>query len=86
MLFHLSFRDIWSFIHNLRANGILTLIATNDSGTSFNADILSGDFRLLNLTKSPFRFPPPQISISDDEVSAGRVLAVWQVSALPQHR
>jgi hypothetical protein len=84
VLFHLSFEDIGAFIQNMRASGISTMIATNDLGTDFNADIMSGDFRLLNLTKPPFQFPHPERCIPDDELSPGRVLAVWSVSNLPQ--
>jgi len=84
VLFHLSFEDIGAFIQNLRASGISTIIATNDLSTDFNADIISGDFRLLNLTKPPFQFPDPEVCILDDEVSPGRVLAVWSVSKLPE--
>jgi SAM-dependent methyltransferase len=85
MLFHLSFRDIWCLVENIRKSGSSFLIATNDHDIKYNADILSGDFRLLNLAKPPFRFPRPELSIPDDQVSRGRVLAVWSVSELPQH-
>jgi hypothetical protein len=85
VLFHLSFRDIWRLIENIRRSGSSFLIATTDHDIKYNADILSGDFRLLNLTKPPFRFPRPELSIPDDEVLPGRVLAVWNVSELPQH-
>jgi SAM-dependent methyltransferase len=84
VLFHLSFSDIRSFVRNLRASGAVNLIATTDVATDFNADIISGDFRLLNLTKSPFRFRPPALSIPDDALSPGRVLGVWRVRELPE--
>jgi SAM-dependent methyltransferase len=84
VLFHLSFADIWAFIHNIRSSGALMLIATNDVVTGFNSDIVSGDFRILNLAKSPFRFPRPFLSIPDDEVSLKRTLEVWRVSDLPK--
>jgi SAM-dependent methyltransferase len=85
IFFHLSFADIWALIRNMRRSGVSTLIATNDAVTEFNADIQSGDFRLINLTKPPFSFPRSELCIPDDEVSAGRVLAVWRLSDLPQH-
>jgi SAM-dependent methyltransferase len=68
VLFHLSFRDIWCLVENIRRSGSSFLIATNDPDIKYNADILSGDFRLLNLTKPPFRFPRPELCIPDDEV------------------
>jgi SAM-dependent methyltransferase len=85
VFFHLSFADIWALIRNMRLSGVSTMIATNDAGTDFNADILSGDFRLLNLTKPPFCFPRSQLFIPDDEVSPGRMLAAWRLSDVPQH-
>ena len=83
VLFHLSFKDILAVIRNVRASGAINLIATTNLDTDFNADIWSGDFRILNLNKSPFHFPPPDFSIADDEVSSGRMLGVWKVSRLP---
>jgi SAM-dependent methyltransferase len=83
VLFHLSFRDIWRLIKNIQASGSLFLIATTDSETNYNADILSGDFRMLNLRKGPFFFPIPTVSILDDAVSPGRKLSAWKVTDLP---
>jgi hypothetical protein len=59
VLFHLSFQDIWRVIDNLHSSGISFLIATTDNALRLNADILSGDFRLLNLRKAPFFSPKP---------------------------
>ena len=84
VLFHLSFNDIRSLIQNLRANGVSILVATNDIATGFNSDIVSGDFRLLNLTKPPFRFPMPEFSIPDEGVSPGRILGAWHLKDLPK--
>jgi SAM-dependent methyltransferase len=86
VLFHLSFRDIWRLIENIRASGSLFLLATTDRGTNYNADIFSGDFRMLNLRKAPFFFPTPMQSILDDAVSPGRTLSAWKVTDLPERR
>ena len=84
VLFHLSFDDIRALIRNVARSGVTTLIATNDANTAINSDILSGDFRMLNLRRPPFRFPRPGVCIPDDGVSPGRVLAVWRIADLPQ--
>ena len=84
VLFHLSFRDIWRVIENLHNSGASFLITTSDPGLVLNADILSGDFRLLNLRKAPFLFPPPVSSIPDGDVASGRILGVWEVGILPR--
>ncbi len=86
ILFHLSFEDIWRLVANCRRSGALFLIATSDAAIRYNADIISGDFRLLNLREGPFRFPSPVLSIPDDRVSPGRSLGVWKISDLPRSR
>jgi hypothetical protein len=83
ILFHLSFQDIWRLLENVRNCGASFLIATNDNDLRLNADIISGDFRPLNLQKAPFRFPEPASSIQDNSMARDRVLSVWEVSKLP---
>lgn len=81
ILFYLSFEDIWAIVRNVCVCGATTLIATTDAATEFNADIRSGDYRLLNLNESPFYFPPT-LFIADDAVQPGRTLGVWEVCRL----
>ena len=83
VLFHLSFDDIWRVVENVRNCGAKFLIATSDKDIQLNADIKSGDFRLLNLQKSPFRFPRSRLLIQDNAVAKDRVLSIWEVSAIP---
>jgi len=82
VLFHLRFADIWRVLANIKRSQAVFLIATNDSCLRYNADIVSGDFRLLNLQRAPFYFPSPNISIPDDRFSPGRTLSVWKTSEL----
>jgi hypothetical protein len=86
VLFHLAFGDVWRVVENIRKSGSSYLIATNDNDLNYNADILSGDFRMLNLHRAPFFFPRPAASIPDSSVSRDRTLAVWQVADLPTRR
>jgi hypothetical protein len=58
-------------------------LITSDKYLWFNSDIRNGDFRRINLLKSPYRFPEPLSELTDDKVSQGSVLAVWPVTALP---
>ncbi len=83
VLFHLSFADIWRLLANVRRSGARFLIATNDTGHRINADILSGDFRLLNLRRPPFRFPEPRFAIPDRGVVPTRTLSVWGIPDIP---
>jgi SAM-dependent methyltransferase len=80
VLFHLSFADSQRLVANIVRSGAKHLIATSDSGTGFNADIKTGDFRVLNLRKRPYRLPQPLAWIADDSVLKGRALGVWAVS------
>lgn len=83
VLFHLSFADALALVRNLRRSGVRWLIATTDSGTLFNSDIASADFRVLNLSRAPFRFPEPTACIADDAIAYGRTVAAWRISDLP---
>jgi hypothetical protein len=82
----LCFQDIWRVLGNCRRSGAKFLITTSDEAIRFNADILSGDFRLLNLREAPFKFPAPIASIPDESQGLGRILGVWKISDLPQAR
>ena len=83
VLFHLSFRDGLQLLHNIKATGFKYVLLTNDKSVWFNSDIRSGDFRRINLLKSPFSFPTPEREFADDRVSKGRVLSVWSGAVLP---
>jgi 2-polyprenyl-3-methyl-5-hydroxy-6-metoxy-1,4-benzoquinol methylase len=86
VLFHLSFGDIWNLIENVRQSKATFFIATTDNELRMNADILSGDFRFLNLRRAPFYFPVPALSILDNGVAPDRVLAAWRAEQLPLRR
>jgi hypothetical protein len=79
VLFHLSFGDIERLVGNVRISGARYLIATSDTCTAFNANIRTGDYRLLNLRRRPFRFPRPQVWLPDDSRVGGRGLGVWSL-------
>jgi SAM-dependent methyltransferase len=84
VLFHLGFADARSLIRNIcQTSGAAWLMATNDPTTFFNANIESGDFRIINLERAPFHFARPAIAIDDSQIMPGRILGVWQVSTLP---
>ena len=82
VIFHLCFADIWRVLANIKRSQAVFLIVTNDPSLRYNADIVSGDFRLLNLHRAPFYLPSPNLSIPDDRLSPGRTLSVWKTSEL----
>jgi hypothetical protein len=83
VLFHLSYQDIKRVLEKIKGTDAKYLLATTDTAVPFNRDIRSGDFRRLNLQKPPFSFPEPAASMPDGVVARGRVLAVWEVAAIP---
>lgn len=57
-LFHFSFEDIMKFLENFARSNIHYLLTTshNSSAEYSFVDIVSGDFRILDLNKEPFNF------------------------------
>jgi SAM-dependent methyltransferase len=82
VLFHLSFKNALQLLRNIKAAEFKYVLLTSDSSIWFNSDIRNGDFRRINLLKSPFKLPTPQLELVDDKVSDGRLLAVWSSSEL----
>lgn len=84
VLFHLSFDHAMLVIRNVRRSGVQFFFATTDPITAFNSDIETGDFRILNLQKPPFKFGPPIAQIRDDSITARRIIGVWRVADFPK--
>jgi hypothetical protein len=85
-LIHLSFRDIKSALKNITKSGIPYLLTTNYPYITLNTDIVTGDFRAINLKLPPFCFPKPITVISEDvfpELKDNpnfiRELALWKI-------
>lgn len=85
VLFHLSFSDGMAALANIRGAG-RWLLATSDTEIWFNSDVATGDYRRINLERTPYRLPRPRAVISDESVCRGRVLALWATADLPTHR
>ncbi len=97
VLFHLSLADGRSLLDNIKRSGAKYAMITSDTATSFNADIKTGDFRILNLLKRPFHLPGPTGPaltdagpqthglirwLPDAAVSPSRGLGVWPAAVL----
>lgn len=81
-LIHLSFPFIRAALRNFRRSSARYLLTTNYSGLRENADILSGQWRPIDLRLAPFHLPEPLIEIRERECEDGglplvRSLAVW---------
>ena len=80
VLFYLSFVDIQKLLRNVLSKKRSYLIATSDRQTTFNSDIPTGDFRLLNLEAWPLKFLPPDRTINDSAVSPNRIIGMWDAN------
>lgn len=77
-LFHLPLESAHAVLEKFLDSGIDYLLTSTHSNVKVNTQINVGDFRLIDLTKSPFNLPPPKHKITDfigDH--AERYLALW---------
>lgn len=86
-LVHLSFADIAKALGNVRRGQISYLLTTTFPDQASNQDIVTGDWRPLNLQLAPFHFPPPlQLLNEGCTESDGRFgdksLGLWRVASL----
>lgn len=87
-LVHLSFREIFSCLRNFKKTGSKYLLTTTFTALQSNEDILTGDWRPLNLQGAPFHFPPPLRIIGEQgEKYQGRYadksLGLWRLDSIP---
>jgi SAM-dependent methyltransferase len=85
VLFHFSFRDVFLSLQNFLRSDIKFLLATSHTECAANADILSGQFRLLNLELEPFNLPAPIAGIDDwIEGFPIRKMCLWRREAVAE--
>ena len=68
-LFHLSYEDINNFLHNLATTDYKYLLTTTHKvERDFkNSNIITGDFRIIDLFSEPFNFDPNNINNRVDD-------------------
>jgi hypothetical protein len=86
-LVHLSFGEIRWALNNLLRSGIPFLLTTTFPGCERNEDIVTGDWRPLNLQRPPFGFPSPAELLNERCTEAGglfadKSLGHWRVADL----
>ena len=89
-LVHLSNRDVSSALQNIARSGIEWLLATTFPSEPTNIDIVTGDWRPIDLTKTPFSLPPPVEMLSErcteqNGAFADKSLGLWPVAVLTNH-
>ena len=81
LLIHFSFRYIASTIENFIKTGSEYLLVTTDTAVQDNEDILTGQWRPLNLQLHPFNFPKP-IKLIIESPERGRSMGLWRLKDL----
>ncbi len=88
---HLSYVDIAQAISNIRRSRITYLLTTTFPAETHNRDIVTGDWRPVNLEAPPFSFPPPlelagEGCTEQDGAFSDKSLGLWRVRDLPHLR
>ena len=78
---HWSFSAIKNCVANFKRSGARYLVATTSPQVEKNRDILTGQWRPLNLERPPLDFPQPLWRLQEDMGNAD--LALWSVDQLP---
>ena len=86
-LVHFSFADAHAALRNFRRSGARWLLATTFVNHERNANCRTGSFRMLNMEREPFRFPPPLALIDErrtmpDGRDSGKRLGLWEIAAV----
>jgi SAM-dependent methyltransferase len=82
---HLSYDDINRAVANIKRSQSAYLLATTFPNHS-NHNIITGNWRPVNLSKKPFYWPSPLELLSEDEEgdNSDKSLALWRISDLKQ--
>lgn len=85
-LVHFSHKDILKALDNLKASGSIYLLTTTFTQRKENKNIITGEWRPVNLQMPPFNFPSP-LKLIDETVPLpdyyDKHLGLWRISDLP---
>jgi hypothetical protein len=76
-LIHLPYRSARAALDNFRRSGAAYLLTTHYPGAP-NRDILTGQWRPLDLEGPPFNLPPP-LQLIPEGADSGRFLGLWRL-------
>ena len=85
-LVHLSNALAMQALKNIKLSGSIYLLATTFPEHSNNADIVTGEWRPMNLQRPPFNLPKPFKLISEQRKTPGyqdKSLGLWRIESLP---
>jgi hypothetical protein len=80
-LVHLSFKEIYKAIVNIKKSKSTYLLTTSFVNIKLNKDIVTGQWRSLNLVKTPFNFGKPILTIIEksSEKYTNKALCLWKI-------
>ena len=86
-LVHLSFKDIYLAINNIISSGCKYLLTTSFTSCELNYNIVTGDWRVLNLEKYPFNFPKPLLTMNENCTEANgnysdKAMLLWEINKM----
>jgi hypothetical protein len=86
-LVHLSYADIRRALSNVAQSGIPYVLTTTFPDGDANEDIVTGDWRVLDLERAPFHLPPPGRILNEgctegDGAFADKSLGLWRAADL----
>jgi hypothetical protein len=84
-LVHCSERLVKKALRNIQRSGSQYLFSTTFSGHATNTDIVTGNWRPLNLCAPPFNLPPPVYLLNERNESPfeDKSLGLWRIQDLP---
>lgn len=86
-LVHFSLADVDAAVRNIARSRCRWLLTTTFPQCPANEDIVTGDWRPLNLERAPFNLPAPAMLINEQcteggDLFADKSLALWRVDEL----
>ena len=89
-LVHLSFKDIFKSLENIKNSSFKFFITTNFLNRETNEDIATGSWRTINFYKAPFYFPQSIEDINEkcseaDNQYQDKVLSIWEIDSIPSY-
>ena len=89
-LVHLTYEQIQNALDNICRSNIKYLMTTTFIEHNWNIDIITGQWRPLNLQREPFSLPNPDELVVEGSTVGGdefadKAMAVWKVSDLIAH-
>jgi hypothetical protein len=84
-LFHFSYADILRAIKNAKRSGSTYLLTTTNTQLEQNKNIVTGEFRRLNLQIAPISLPTPLLLIDEKCPTVGipdKHMGLWRLSDL----